>query len=187
MIKKTLGSIFLAGGLLFASFFFPVFVEVKDYLPIPSCAADGEQPGINRKTLATVADCRLENDKVIFDFALANHSSAAKKLQFNSGQQFELIIKNEKNEEVYRYSEGKFFTQAIIYKTIEPGGSLHWQAQWDMRNKEGKAVSAGRYRAEIKIMATEGKGVKKTEKSQFKTVVEFWLTDNEPCYESENS
>lgn len=47
-----------------------------------------------------------------FDFPLTNHSPEVKELQFGSGQQFELVVRDEKGKEVYRYSDGKFFTMA---------------------------------------------------------------------------
>ena len=72
---------------------------------------------------------------------------------FNSpGQQYEVVITNEKGEEVYRYSDDKFFTLAIIYKTIKPGESLKWQDIWDMTDQEGEKLTSGKYTANITIM-----------------------------------
>lgn len=126
-----------------------------------SLTSEADQLSLSRDMLATGGACQITEDKVSFDFTLTNHSSAVLELPFGSGQQFELVIRDEKGEEVYRYSDGKAFTLALVYKRINPGESLRWQDQWDLRDKEGNAVTPGRYRAEIEIMVIpEEDGVK---------------------------
>lgn len=117
----------------------------------------------------------IKDDKVIFDFELMNHYTEAKELQFGSGHQFDLVISNENGEEVYNYSDGKFFTLALIFKTLEPGESIKWQDQWDMTNKKGEELKSGEYKAEIRVMATEKDGDEKIEESQLTTVIDFSL------------
>ena len=71
----------------------------------------------------TRASCQVAQDEVSFDFSLYNHHYESQNLIFGSGQQFELTITDENGEEVWRYSDGKFFTLALVMKTIDPGGS----------------------------------------------------------------
>lgn len=72
----------------------------------------------------------VEDNQVIFDFELINNHESEQVLQFGSGQQYEIIIINDKQEEVYRYSDGKFFTLALVYKDLKPGEGLKWQEVW---------------------------------------------------------
>ena len=69
------------------------------------------QPIIEGK-FETRGSYEIKDGKVVFDFELVNHYSEPKQLQFGSGQQYEVVITNEKGEEVYRYSDDKFFTLA---------------------------------------------------------------------------
>lgn len=125
----------------------------------------------------TRASYELKDGKVIFDFELVNNFPVAKELQFGSGQQFEVVITDERGEEVYRFSDGKFFTMALIYKTIQPGETLKWQDSWDLTNKDGEKVTAGEYQAEIIILANPVDGGEELDRSQLRTVIKFNLNE----------
>lgn len=131
-------------------------------------------PSIVAGKYETKGNYVIKDGKVIFDFELMSHYAETTELLFGSGQQFEIIITNEANEEVYRFSDGKFFTMALIYKTLIPGEILKWQDEWDMTNKSGEKLTAGNYKAEIKILAmTEDDD--KIPEEQLITVIEFTL------------
>ncbi|HOA41095.1 MAG TPA: BsuPI-related putative proteinase inhibitor, partial [Halanaerobiales bacterium] len=125
----------------------------------------------------TRASYELKDGKVIFDFELVNNFPVAKELQFGSGQQFEVVITDERGEEVYRFSDGKFFTMALIYKTIQPGETLKWQDSWDLTNKDGEKVTAGEYQVEIIILANPVDGGEELDRSQLRTVIKFNLNE----------
>ncbi|MBI1897984.1 MAG: hypothetical protein HYS04_15850, partial [Acidobacteria bacterium] len=42
-------------------------------------------------------------------------------LNFPTGQSFDFVIRNEAGDIVQRWSEGKFFTQALRSETLAPG------------------------------------------------------------------
>lgn len=132
------------------------------------------QPIIEGK-FETRGSYEIKDGKVVFDFELVNHYSEPKQLQFGSGQQYEVVITNEKGEEVYRYSDDKFFTLAIIYKTIKPGESLKWQDIWDMTDQEGEKLTSGKYTANITIMVMPENKDEKIEENQLTTVIDFSL------------
>lgn len=131
--------------------------------------------GIAAGNFETKGSYIVKDDKVVFDFELTSNYTETKTLQFGSGQQYEIVITDEKGEEVYRYSDGKFFTMALIYKDINPGESIKWQEEWDMTNKDGEKLTSGKYKAEISIMAALEQNEEKIEESQLNTVLEFSL------------
>jgi len=135
--------------------------------------ADGNV--IEKGKFETKAIYEIKDDKVIFNFQLINGFNEPKELLFGSGQQFEITITDESGEEVYRYSDGKFFTLALIYKTINPGESLSWQDEWDMTNKEGERLHSGKYTATIKILAMPAEENGVIEVEQLTTVLELNL------------
>lgn len=126
----------------------------------------------------TRAEYEIKDDKVIFDFELMSHYTEPQVLMTGSGQQFELTITNESGEEIYRFSDGKVFTMALLYKTLNPGESLKWQDTWNMTNKDGDKLTSGKYKAEIKILVSTEE--EKIDDAQLINVIEFSLnTDYE--------
>ena len=120
----------------------------------------------------------IMDGNVVFNFELMSHYTEPKKLMFGSGQMFEVSVTDEKGNEVYRFSDGKFFTLALVSKTINPGEALKWQDKWDMTDKDGKKLTSGKYKAEIIVMAAPEDNGETMDKNQLTTVIEFELTDD---------
>jgi hypothetical protein len=69
------------------------------------------------------------------------------RLTFPSGQTYDLALKNERGEEVYRWSRDKAFTLAI--RSVEfPPGEQNWVVLVPLIDVQGRALPAGRYAAE---------------------------------------
>ena len=127
----------------------------------------------------TKGNYSIKDGKVIFDFELMSHYTEPKNLLFGSGQQYEIVVTDENDKEVYRFSDGKFFTLALVSKTINPGESVKWQEAWDMTDKDGKKLSSGKFKAEIMVMALPETPDETIEESNLTTVIEFDLSDVE--------
>lgn len=125
--------------------------------------------------LETKADYELVDEGIVFAFELVNNHSEGQNLRFGSGQQFEIIIRNKHNEEVYRYSYGKFFTMALVYKWLKPGEALSWKYHWDLTNNNGEAVAPGKYTAEIIIAASPQNQMQKILDNELTAILEIDL------------
>jgi len=101
--------------------------------------------------LEMTADVQADADKVDFNFQMKNTGEEAVELTFPSGQQYEVIVKNAEGEEVYRYSKGKAFTEALVNKEIKPGEALSWKTSWNYK-QDDERVEAGTYTAEITLL-----------------------------------
>ncbi|HBG09328.1 MAG: BsuPI-related putative proteinase inhibitor [Limnochordia bacterium] len=119
------------------------------------------------------AGVELLEEGAKFSFSLRNIYDVPSSLLFSSGQQFELVVTDEDGAEVYRFSEGRFFTMALIFEELRPGESLSWIHVWDCKDKLGRPAEPGKYRAEITILAQVRSGEMDAE--EFSTVVEFEL------------
>ena len=86
--------------------------------------------GLEKTFLETTAAYRIEGEDLILELELVNKSKETKQLFFSSGRQFEITITDQENKQVYRCSQDKVFTQALIYKDLKPGQSLQWQTRW---------------------------------------------------------
>jgi len=129
--------------------------------------------------LETKGNYAIKDGKIVFNFELMSHYTEPKKLMFGSGQQYEIVVTDENDEEVYRFSDGKFFTLALVSKTINPGESIKWQEAWDMTDKDGKKLTSGKFKAEIIVMAFPETNGDTIEESSLTTVIEFELSDVE--------
>ncbi|HHW00425.1 MAG TPA: hypothetical protein GXX36_12830 [Clostridiaceae bacterium] len=136
-----------------------------------------ETDSIMEGRFETKAGYEIKDGKMTFDFELISHYTETKNLLFGSGQQFEITITDEKGEEVYRYSDDKFFTMAIVTKSINPGESLKWQDTWDMTNKDGEKLTSGKYKAKIDILVIPEEDGEKIDPSQLTTEIEFDLSE----------
>ncbi len=133
------------------------------------------EKGIAAGKFETRADFSIKDGKMTFDFELYSHYTQRQDLIFGSGQQFEVTVEDEKGNEVYRFSDGKAFTLALVMKSIEPGESLVWQGVWDMTDKEGNKVSEGKYKATIKILVIHEEGEKPIPEEQLTKEIEFTI------------
>lgn len=68
-------------------------------------------------------------------------------LTYPSGQTFDLVLKNEKGEVVYRWSEGKAFTLALRTEKFGPG-EKNLPVVVRLAGKDGQPLAAGKYVAE---------------------------------------
>lgn len=106
-------------------------------------------------SLKTSGTYEKQDDKIVFNFHLENTALEEKEVLFSSGQQFELVIVDEQGKEVYRFSDDKFFTLALIMRNLAPGEVLSWQDSWDYRNKEGLLLTEGNFKASIEFIVYE--------------------------------
>jgi hypothetical protein len=68
-------------------------------------------------------------------------------LTFPSGQSYDFVIRNEKGETVYRWSDGKAFTMAIRTEIFGPG-EKNFMIQARLGSADGKPFPQGKYVAE---------------------------------------
>jgi hypothetical protein len=66
---------------------------------------------------------------------LANHTV---EVNFPSGQTHEFVIVDSANAEVWRWSAGRMFTQALQNREVDANETLSFREQWDARGHHGK-------------------------------------------------
>jgi len=76
---------------------------------------------------------------------LRNNTAAALKLTFPSGQDFDLVVRNDKGDMLYRWSDGRAFTQAIRNIELAPGEAKTFVVQMPVN------FPVGRYTAEANL------------------------------------
>ncbi len=99
-------------------------------------------------------------DKVDFQILIKNNANVPLEFEFSNSQLYEIIVKNKAGKEVYAYSKGRMFLQAIQKITIEPNQVYKRNETWDYK-LDGVKLPAGEYivTAELKVKKVNGQPV----------------------------
>jgi hypothetical protein len=107
----------------------------------------------------------LETDKSLYGpeetvsitFKARNKDAAKAKISFASGQQFDVIIKNNEGEDVWQLSLHMSYSQSETSITINPGKTKTFDTQWDQRDDNGELVSLGPYTVQAFLTTASSK------------------------------
>ncbi|MFD2216335.1 BsuPI-related putative proteinase inhibitor [Metabacillus endolithicus] len=141
--------------------FFLTGCSLEDRSEAESIVPETEVKEVKNGELDLNVSIFSEKQTIKFIITLMNNTNEMKKIEFPTSQKYEIVIKNKKGEEVYRYSKGKMFTQAIETALIKSGESMEWEEIW-----EYSTLSPGVYTAEITILAPDTVKLKKEESFQ---------------------
>jgi len=73
-------------------------------------------------------------------------------ITYGSGQRYDFWVYNEQNEEIYRWSNNKAFTQALIEHKLKKSEQLAFEETWNLLDNEGNPVPPGTYTIKVMIM-----------------------------------
>jgi hypothetical protein len=92
----------------------------------PTSARAGKPSG----QLVAHVDVQLR-DGVEFDLSLLNDSGKRVELDFTSGKTHDFVVLDARGREVWRWSEGRMFTQAMRNRLLDVRDTAHWSERWD--------------------------------------------------------
>jgi len=99
-------------------------------------------------TLEANLDATADGD-VIFVFEVTNTGSDPVELTFTSGQTADLtVFEADGDDQVWQWSRGRMFTQAMRYPTLQPGETVSEELTWE-------DPPSGEYRARGTLAARE--------------------------------
>ncbi|HEX7064019.1 MAG TPA: BsuPI-related putative proteinase inhibitor [Bacillales bacterium] len=79
--------------------------------------------------IQTWVEYNQKGDTLLFTFHLKNQTENVQTFHFNTGQRFDFIIKNNQDEKVVQYSEGRMFTQAIGTEKLKQAEELTYKTK----------------------------------------------------------
>ena len=82
-----------------------------------------------RDTIASSLDVKVGDD-VKFSFHVTNNSAKRVELRFPSGQTHDLVVLDPQGREVWRWSHGRMFTQAMQNKVLGTSDTLTFTETW---------------------------------------------------------
>lgn len=125
---------------------------------------------VETKEVQFTVDAKERQGNVQFEMTLKNNTDEEKNFEFRSGQKYDIIVQDKNGAEVYKYSRGRMFTQAIQYVNLLPGESQTWQETWDLKS-DGEKVKPGEYNV-IVVLTGKAEGVKTLQAKEKLTVSE---------------
>ncbi|WP_231314137.1 BsuPI-related putative proteinase inhibitor [Neobacillus sedimentimangrovi] len=100
-------------------------------------------------------------ERVEIELVLQNKGKFPLHYEFPTSQYYELVITNQEGEEVYRFSKGRLFLQAIHMISLKPKETITWKEYWNYQ-LDGKRVPSGKYTllAQLKPIRLNDKPIK---------------------------
>jgi intracellular proteinase inhibitor BsuPI len=95
---------------------------------------------VSGPAVASSLQVKLNHD-VAFAFHVTNGESKRLELTFPSGQTHEIVVLDSAGKEVWRWSEGRMFTQALQSKVLEANETVTYDASWKPASGPGKYVA----------------------------------------------
>lgn len=106
---------------------------------VAGCGGDGEEEqgsaptsaGSGGVTLAVASepDPPVVGKPVTWSLTVANDGAEAVSLTFSSGKRGDVVLEREGGGEVYRWSDGRVFTEAVSKQEIGPGQEVVYQLE----------------------------------------------------------
>ncbi|MFL5577323.1 MAG: BsuPI-related putative proteinase inhibitor [Gemmatimonadaceae bacterium] len=97
--------------------------------------------------LATSLDVSVKGS-VELAFHVTNSSDKALELQFPSGQTHEFVILDSAGRTVWRWSEGRLFTQALRNTVLDAGETATYEGSWDAAGHRGTFTAVATLRSD---------------------------------------
>ncbi|MFA4886346.1 MAG: BsuPI-related putative proteinase inhibitor [Desulfotomaculaceae bacterium] len=83
-------------------------------------------------------------ENVTITLVKTNQSNRSITLRYNTAQRFDFVARRASTqEEIWRWSCGRFFAQRVADITLRPGQSQVFRVTWDQRNNQGRQIAAG--------------------------------------------
>lgn len=90
--------------------------------------------------IGAALDVRIR-DGIEFALRVTNNTPGKVELLFPSGQTHDFAVIDSVGREVWRWSEGRMFTQALQNKVLESNASVSWAAAWRFEVPPGRYVA----------------------------------------------
>lgn len=95
-----------------------------------SSEAPGRSRTVSGPSIVTALDVRQQGKSVTFAFRVTNNAKKKLELVFPSGQTHDLVILDAQGEEIWRWSAGRMFTQALQNRIVGARETITYEVAW---------------------------------------------------------
>ena len=78
-----------------------------------------------------------EDEALRFTLRIVNNTKKMVEIQFPDGQTHDFVVNDSTGKEVWRWSEGRMFTQAMRSKTLKGKDNTVFEESWEPRDHHG--------------------------------------------------
>ncbi len=115
---------------------------------VSACAGSGEhtEPGMDLAEgddVAASMEVKVSDASVRFILHVTNNGHEPVQLSFPTSQRYDFVVETPGGEEIWRWSDGMGFLQALSQETLAPGDSWEMEAVWDPGERQGDLVATG--------------------------------------------
>jgi hypothetical protein len=95
-----------------------------------SSEAPERSRSVSGPSIVTTLDVRQRGHQLAFTLRVTNNAKKKLELVFPSGQTHEVVVFDAVGEEVWRWSDGRMFTQALQNRVLAAGDTLTLEMIW---------------------------------------------------------
>ncbi|PFH87023.1 BsuPI-related putative proteinase inhibitor [Bacillus sp. AFS088145] len=88
-------------------------------------------------------------EQATFIFTFKNNSDQPMLIEFPTSQFFDYKVFNAQGEQVYHFSNMKFFLQVFQHESLNCGEQIQWKSTWNYKTKDGESTPAGTYTVSV--------------------------------------
>jgi hypothetical protein len=108
--------------------------------PFSRSAEPEHRKPVSGDSLAATLDVKVQNG-VQFALRVTNNTPAKLELLFPNGQTHDFVVVDSLGREVWRWSEGRMFTQVLQNRVLDTHGTLAIDAFWHSKLPPGQYVA----------------------------------------------
>ena len=112
--------------------------------------AGAPSAGAEKVTLRATTDKRVYDlgEPVTVNFSIQNNTASPQTFEFNSGQTYDVVVRDAAGETVWNWALPRQFTMATRQVTLQAGEKRDYSVQWDGRVLLGRKIEPGQYTIE---------------------------------------
>jgi hypothetical protein len=103
--------------------------------------------GTPGQPVGSMLDVRIE-DGVVFALRVTNDASKSLELTFPDGQTHDIVVLDANGREVWRWSKGRLFTQALQNRVLAQSETASYEGEWSPRDTHGTFTAVASLRSE---------------------------------------
>ena len=97
--------------------------------------------------LASSFDVKVEHNAVRFSFDVTNVGKKHVELHFPNGQNYEFVVLDSLGREMWRWSTGRLFTQALQNRLLSGGEAIRIAEAWEQPRPHGRYTAIATLRS----------------------------------------
>lgn len=109
--------------------------------------ASAHAKGTPGQPVVSSLDVRV-GDGVSFTLHVTNDASKSIELTFPDGQTHDIVVLDPAGKEVWRWSQGRMFTQSLQNRVLAHSETVSYEGDWDSANAHGTFTAVASLRSE---------------------------------------